>query len=217
MIIRIDDWPSGIRPILQDHIKELSPILYEFEKKGLYYHLGIVPMICSDEDWKFLNSLSHMIPVCHGYDHLYPKYSPILAEKDPYNKGGLAGSENEFEGLSPEETDSKISTALETIRSKVSRIVDTFIAPFNKINDYVEESLIKNGIKIILGENIVTKILPVKSSMPFYLKSNQINGMDLSKAECITLHVTWEWDLIQSGESKLSKLCRIIKEIQDNQ
>jgi len=206
MIIRIDDYPTGIRPILDNHIEEFNPIFRLFEDRKLTYFLGVVPSLCDEKDWEFLNTLKYMIPSCHGYNHLYQKYSHVLRTTDPYNKMGIGGDDNEFSGLSEQETDCLISTALRLMRRNLRRKVYSFIPPFNRINHHVEPSLKKNDVTLVLGEcPEMGTILTVRSS-PFYIKSSEMEGLDLGKASCITLHVTWEWDLIRNNCSRLREL-----------
>lgn len=211
MIIRIDDYPSGVRPIPKNHIQEFAPILQKFEDAGVYYFLGIVPMICSPEDFKFLSTLKRMIPALHGYDHLNPIYAPLLKEKgDPYNTQGLAGNENEFKGLDADETLKMVDEAIEAMVGELRCNIGAFIPPFNRMNEHVEDIIAGAGIGLILGENVKAKYLPVISSGKYYIWSNQIDQLDLSQAQCITLHLTWEWDLIRKGESRLDDLIKRI-------
>lgn len=214
MIIRIDDYPTGIRPILSDHIKELGPILYKFENAKIHYFLGIVPALCVSKDWSFLNSLKYMIPACHGYDHLYPLFHTVLLEKnDPYNETGYGGSENEFRGLGYSETYRRITEGIDILRKNILRNTYTFIPPYNRINEHTENILEKNQITLVLGEIPSLRNILTISSGSFYIWSNQTHSMDLKKAQCITLHLTWEWDLIRKGNNySLEKLIKRIKD-----
>lgn len=202
MIIRIDDYPTGIRPILPDHIQRLYPILYEFEKAKIHYYLGIVPAICTSKDWSFLNSLKYMIPACHGYDHLYPFFHTVLLEKnDPYNESGYAGSENEFGGLSYRDTYMRITEGIDILKNNILRNTYTFIPPYNRINEHVEYALRTNYITLLLGEIPPLNNILTISSGNFYKRSNELLSMNLLEARCITLHLTWEWDLIRKGDN----------------
>jgi len=212
MILRIDDYPTGVRPIPPNHILEFGPILRSFEDAELSYFLGIVPGLCTDVDWIFLNSLRYMIPACHGYNHCYPIYFPILIlNNDPYNQAGLAGDENEFKNMDKETTFRTIKKAVDILRSNLSKKVEVFIPPFNRINDYVEEALIANGINFILSEGIKPKTLPCVSSGSYYIRSDMCPYMNLSAAPCVTLHLTWEWDLVRRGQSKLKEFIAQLK------
>lgn len=210
MIIRIDDFPTGVRPIPPNHIKEFSPILEKFETAQLPYFLGVVPMLCDDSDFEFLKNLKYMVPAMHGCDHLNPIYAPLLKNDDPYNTRGLAGNENEFGCLNKNETYNKLDNSFHTLTQKLHKNIGAFIPPFNKMNDFVEGALIKMGIGLILGENIRSKFLPVISSGKSYIRSNQFEGLNLSESSCITLHLTWEWDLIREDKSKLNELIQLI-------
>lgn len=206
MIIRIDDYPTGIRPILPNHIEEFKPILNEFENAKIHYYLGIVPGICTSEDWGFLNSLKYMIPACHGYDHLYPFYSPILTEYgDEYNEKGIGGSDNEFNAQNFKDTFRRISDGVDLLRNNLLRNTYAFIPPYNNINEHVEEALLRKQITLLLGETPALKNIYTISSLPFYNWSNELVELDIKKATCITLHLTWEWDLIRKGDNESLK------------
>ena len=202
-MIRVDDYPTGVRPIPPSHIEVFKPILQQFEDRKLFYFLGIVPTLCNKEDWNFLNSLRYMIPACHGYDHLQPKYAPSLIN-DPYNSAGVGGGDNEFESLSREQTTQKISLGLQILRNNLIKNTYSYIPPFNRINEFVPQALINNDVRLFLCENIRISGIECVSSGPFYVRSN--TDLNLSSADCITLHLTWEWDLIREGRSNLGKM-----------
>jgi hypothetical protein len=149
-----------------------------------------------------------MIPSCHGYDHLYFKYFKSLKNIDPFNKSGIGGDDNEFFGLSKQETDILISRSLNIIRCKLNKKVYSFIPPFNRINPYLESSLKNNDITLILGECTGINSIYLITSQPYYIKSSDIDNLDIKKAKCITLHITWEWDLLQNKTSKINELIK---------
>jgi hypothetical protein len=211
MIIRIDDYPTGIRPILPRHITELNRVLSEFEKAKIHYYLGIVPALCQKEDWRYLNSLKYMIPACHGYDHLYFKYHKTLIENnDWYNKAGIGGGDNEFKDLNYKQTFKKTTDSIKILRENLNRAVYTFIPPFNRINKYLEDTLISNKITLVLGEIPSFKRIYTISSGKFYGRTNEPILQDFKNARCITLHTTWEWDIIYKGNS-LKEFINLIK------
>jgi len=211
MILRVDDYPTGVRPILPDHVEKFGPILDEFEKRGMPYVLGIVPTLCDRKDWVYLKSLKSMLPACHGYDHMYPVYSKLLKD-DPYNKKGLAGGASEFHGLSQMVTEKLVSSGLYLMRASLEREVTRFIPPFNSMNPFLEEALIKHGVDTLLCEGAHTSKIPCVSSYPYYIRSSDYQKCPgIANAACVTLHLTWEWDLLREGTSKLSEFLDFIQ------
>lgn len=212
MIIRIDDYPTGIRPILPEHIMELNRILSEFEKAKIHYYLGIVPALCNKDDWAYLNSLKYMIPACHGYDHLYFKYyKELIKNNDWYNKAGLGGGDNEFKDLNYEQTLEKVTKSIRILKDNLNRAVYTYIPPFNRVNLFLENVLIENQITLVLGEIPSFQRIYTISSSPFYGRTNDSILKDFKKAQCITLHTTWEWDIIYQGNS-LKEFINLIRD-----
>jgi hypothetical protein len=102
MLIRIDDFPTGIRPILPS-LLPLIEILQEFERRNLPFVLGVVPALLKLVDESTLTALKQikgMTPAVHGYTHSYFRLSPVLiASGDLFNEKGIAGSFDELAGI----------------------------------------------------------------------------------------------------------------------
>ena len=45
MLFRIDDYPTGIKPVIPNRFAEFDKVLSEFEKRKLKYLLGVVHII----------------------------------------------------------------------------------------------------------------------------------------------------------------------------
>lgn len=193
--LRIDDYPTGIRPLLPD-LAPLNSILEQVESCGLEYHLGIVPALLTDEMFGFLSGLTHMIPSVHGYDHAYPKYAPLLIEKgDPYNQH-TAGVFNEFRGQPYEEILSKLTRGRLLLEDRLGRVVTSYIPPCNKGDRRTGRALAEAGFRYYLSEKRIPGCpLPMVGS-DLYGRSPDYDGSPLDVA---TLHVTWEWDVQRQG------------------
>ena len=78
--VRIDDFPTGIRPIL-DSLSIFFKIFDIFEENEIEFHLGIVPDLLKyldEKDLAKLLSYKYLIPCQHGYNHRYFEFSEVL-------------------------------------------------------------------------------------------------------------------------------------------
>ena len=101
-IIRIDDFPTGIRPILDD-IEPLYDILMEFENKKIRYVLGIVPSLLTDDMIDRLSKFKYIIVAQHGFNHNYDTlHKKLIDNNDPYNDWCCLDQFDEFENISKE-------------------------------------------------------------------------------------------------------------------
>ncbi len=98
-MLRVDDYPTGVRPILEDPERSIHDVLSLIDDAGLTFHLGIVPSILEDRMLPFLRGLSRLVVSQHGFEHGYAKHSKILIDAgDPHNQKGTVGGFDEFAG-----------------------------------------------------------------------------------------------------------------------
>lgn len=210
LLIRIDDYPTGVRPILPDRIQRLGRILLQFEKQEIPYLLGVVPDLLTPEDFVFLRSLRFAVMAMHGCDHLYGRWK----------EGDL---DNEFFGLNAREVDRKVSSSLAKISEWSPRI---FIPPFNTVTNELLDSLHDKGFSTIctsehtrLGNfSSGTKLREVKTPNPLYGRTAGLvrivkNDLSLLHKEdlAIGLHVTWEDDDFLAGGSGLEEFLDLVR------
>jgi hypothetical protein len=189
--IRIDDYPSGIRPI-PSQTTLFHPLLRRIDSFETPYILGIVPAICSNEDWEFLRSLNNMVPAMHGITHKYFEYSPYLVSVgDPENRVSISRQFNELSGIHPKYLSSVLSVFKNKMESKLGLNVDIYIPPCNKITVRQSKALKVAGFRSIYSENRNPFLRLPNFKSDFYGRSNEfVEGGSLT-----TLHITWEYDV----------------------
>lgn len=198
-LIRIDDYPTGIRPILPD-LEPLHDILMQFERRRIPYHLGIVPAILNDHMISALQSLTCMIPAQHGFDHCYPRYSALLVRQgDPYNERGTVGGFNEFRWQSSAVIERKLQNGKSLLEQRLGRAVDEYIPPCNRCNRKTARLLKSLGFKLCLSERRVPGRFVPGLPSDFYGRSAELDARTIP--EVLGLHVTWEWDLQRKGNT----------------
>ena len=191
-IVRIDDFPTGIRPILDD-LEPIYNVLMEFEKRKIRFVLGIVPTLLTDEMIERLKTFKYLILAQHGYNHKYNELSKKLIDNnDPYNDWCCMDQFNEFEGMTTE----SIKRQLEEGKKILERIgpMNIYIPPCNRLDVNTLSVLEDMDIKVILGDNIrlqSTKIQIVPSQV--YGRVKDLNNNNI-KASVFTFHATWEYD-----------------------
>ena len=181
--IRIDDWPTGVRPILSDHIKILSRILNEFEKRKLEYVLGVVPDLIDILDIQYLKTLKYCHIAMHGFDHNYYEWN---------------GSNN-FEHPTKDELEKGLSIL------KNIGIVEHYIPPFNNIDSNTLSCLIDLGIKYVHScRGVEGKIEGIMPTPKFYGRSTKLIHyiQEFTKDDIITFHITWENDKLSIFDNK---------------
>jgi hypothetical protein len=196
-VLRIDDYPTGVRPIPPD-LSPLHDILLKVEERGLRYHLGIVPALLTDSMCRFLGGLQHVIPTVHGYDHAYPKYGPLLESKgDPFNERTI-GVFNEFRGQPYDVILAKLREGRRRLRDGLGKPVEAYIPPCNIGDRRTARALVEAGYRYYLSEKRIPGCpLPwVRSD--FYGPSAYFDHG--RRPDVVTLHVTWEWDLVRQGQ-----------------
>ncbi|BCL60118.1 hypothetical protein DGMP_08110 [Desulfomarina profundi] len=198
-LIRIDDYPTGVRPLVADRDK-IHEILLKFEQLETDYRLGIVPAIL-DEDMKlFLSGLRYMRPVLHGYDHGYPHFSKYLVERgDPYNQRGTVGGFDEFEHDNSSVIFEKLQKGKKLLEEITGLQVNEYIPPCNRAGFRTGRILEELGLRRYFSEKRIPRCRLERIGSDFYGRTSDfpMGG----QARVITLHVTWEYDLIRKGDS----------------
>lgn len=183
MIIRVDDYPTGIRPIQEGQLEMFDKMIAALP----LIHLGIVPRLYKN----FKCCLTQeVIPCMHGVDHAYYDYSVLLSQ-DPYNTKTV-GIFDEFE----EWDDEDIPYALDWCKRYLEREfgkVESYIPVCNVLTPNLATILHEVGFTSILCENIVKSPINIIKS-DFYGK---LDDMPFKEYEVITFHLTWELDTIR--------------------
>lgn len=196
--IRIDDFPSGVRPIPKDKSR-MQSLLNEIDSLGIPYTLGIVPAICDEQDWKFLNSLLNMVPAMHGIVHNYYQFSEVCRQNnDEKNSFSVLRQFNELKTL-PLKMRLPVLTAFRNLMSnKLHRQVKIYIPPCNKVTMLDSKFLKQAGFEAMYCQKRkFFSFLPIIRSQ-FYGVSNEAT----TKLKSVALHITWELDL-ESNSSVL--------------
>lgn len=154
MIIRIDDFPTGISTV-PDDLSDYFRILDCFEHHGIQYHLGIVPELLrrfvNSDDIERLTRYRCMVPVMHGYDHQFDRMNRILtANDDQQNTRNLvSGVFYEFESRTQEWVNDHLTQGREYLENVFNRIIVHYIPVCNRIDDKLITGLINSGFVYI--------------------------------------------------------------------
>jgi 2-O-methyltransferase len=197
-IIRIDDFPSGIRPILPD-LSIFFKIFDEFEKSEIYFYLGIVPDIfrryVKDSDKEKLKQYKYLIPCQHGYDHRYDEMSrKLIKAKDVFNIKTI-GCFNEFEKLQKTIVLKRIRTGKRILELFFGRKVNHYIPVCNIIDNKLIEVLHRMNYSFLFTMPNTTKVKSVNTIMTNF--SGRLYELTPETEGCIGLHITWEYDYIK--------------------
>jgi hypothetical protein len=150
MIIRIDDFPTGISTV-PDDLSDYFRVLDCFEHHGIQYHLGIVPELLrrfvNSDDIERLTRYRCLVPVMHGYDHLFDRMNRILiANNDQQNTRNLvSGVFYEFESRTQEWVNDHLTQGREYLENVFNRIIVHYIPVCNRIDDKLITGLINSG------------------------------------------------------------------------
>jgi hypothetical protein len=209
-LIRIDDYPTGVRPLPSD-LTPVHQVLSAFEERSLPYCLGIVPGILNDGMLEFLSGLRHMTPAQHGYDHAYPRMSArLLRKRDPWNERATVGAFNEFRFQLYRSIERKLRAGKQLLEARLGKPVTTYIPPCNLCDRSTAKALAALGFQLCLSDRPVPgEHLPVLSS-DFYGRSSEAAALR-PELEVLCLHTNWEWDLQRAG--KLDALPRFLDEV----
>lgn len=201
-LLRVDDYPTGVRPILPD-LQPLHDVLRRIDHAGIPFHLGIVPAILEEPMVRFLNGLEHLIVSQHGFDHGYPVYSKLLLERnDPFNQRGTLKPFDEFAGRGYEEQLELLRRGRDILKSRLGRPVASYVPPTNNANRNTGRALEELSFEYVLTEHAVPgcKLPCIPSG--FYGRSSEFGPGRVP--DVATLHVTWEADLTRSGVDSLT-------------
>lgn len=199
-LIRIDDYPSGVRPIPAD-LTPIHDVLLQFETRSVPYTLGIVPGILNEPMLDFLASLRCMLPAQHGFDHRYAKYSArLIARGDPWNQRGTVGAFNEFRFATYGTVVSKLRAGKELLEQRLRKPVNTYIPPCNVCDRTTSKALSRLGFELCLCDKpVASRRVPVLGS-DFYGRSSEAE-LD-ARMETLCLHTNWEWDVARAGHGQ---------------
>lgn len=187
-MFRIDDYPTGVKPIIENRFKKFSIVLDEFESRHIQYILGVVPALIDEDDIEYLLSLKYASIALHGYDHNFYSFNERYDNRD------------EFKDTITVEIYEKLRQGLEILKDFT---IDTYIPPFNRFEQKLVDAIVQLGIKrITTGVNPNTNIdyrgLDVLTPKDiFYGRSTNI--IDYMRyfdpnVDHIALHLTWEVD-----------------------
>jgi len=205
VLFRIDDYPTGVKPVIPNRFTEFNKVLVEFEKRELSYLLGVVPYLIDQEDIDYLKTLKHAVVALHGYDHNYHTFTELNRE--------------EFKGWNTQSIVAKLKHGLDTSLKDFS--IDAYIPPFNNFSQNLIDALIElNFNTITTGVNppiFDYKTLSVMTPKhAFYGTSTEIidhmTTFDKTK-DHIALHLTWE--ITEYNEQKEWQLPKILDIVSD--
>ncbi len=186
-IIRLDDFPTGVRPLADLGNQRL--IMDAFEARGIPFHVGIVPALLTKEH-RWLTEYQYLIPCQHGYDHQYPKYSQMLKD-DPKNHNTV-GSFDEFDKVPYPQIKNLVQKGKQILNRFFATQITTYIPVCNITNNNLLRALKTLGFGTILTESPVRGLSCIKSD--FYGRLADMEG----SPEVVTLHLTWECDYIEA-------------------
>ena len=198
MIVRIDDFPTGVRPVLDD-LDIFFKIFDCFEQNKIPFHLGIVPELLrhevKEEYKQKLLKYNFLVPVQHGFDHRYNEMSKRLnVANDPFNRKTL-GNFNEFEGNNNFQIREKIKRGRSYLSRFFGRPVEYYIPVCNVIDNNLHRILKEAGHRYIF--TVTDLKYPGQIITDGYgLLAKLDNDRQYN---CIGIHITWEWDYVQEN------------------
>lgn len=193
-ILRIDDFPTGVRP-LPSEMHKIYNLISGVDKLDVPYILGIVPRLCNETDWNFLKSLRNMVPAMHGLTHKYHEISPVMTKNnDPTNSYSVHEQFNELSGVSKPLLFKIVEANKFLMEQNLLNRVSIYIPPCNKISFFQSKILKKIGFEFIMSESSMPLFFLPNIGSTFYGRST-----DTMKNRLVTtLHVTWELDIIEN-------------------
>jgi hypothetical protein len=199
-LLRVDDYPTGVRPILDD-LTSIHDVLSRIDESGLPFHLGIVPAILEPHMAEFLRGLQHLVVCMHGCEHGYAKHSKILIDAgDPFNQRGTVVGFDEFAGRSYEEIERLLRQGRQSLEASVGRSALCYIPPNNEANRLTGRALLAAGFEYLLSERRVPGCeLPCIAS-DFYDRSSAFRPE--MRPNVASLHATWEADMQRAGDAE---------------
>lgn len=204
-VLRVDDYPTGVRPLLAD-LGSVHQVLREIEARGLAYHLGIVPARLTEAMAAHLATLRHMIPVVHGHGHGLHLTPLLVAAGDPLNQRRTVGEFDEFAGLTFETIKARLAEARYLVEERLGRSVTGYIPPCNRAGRTTGRALVETGYTHYFSERRIPGCPLPGLASDFYGRSDSYRpGSRCPRV--VTLHATWEADLLRDGnERSLARL-----------
>jgi 2-O-methyltransferase len=210
MIVRIDDFPTGVRPLVSD-MKTFFRIFDYFEKNQMKFFVGFVPKLLKElvdaDAKKKLKEYKYLVPLQHGYDHRYFEFSPkLVAAGDPTNRGTI-GTFNEFEGKKAWQVNRLVLDGKKYIESVFGRRVNTYIPVCNYVDKAVLTAVGRAGFKNIFSVKGNREVIVKNGNAGIGRGLRQIltewqgklANLDEGQYGCIGLHITWEKDYIDEN------------------
>lgn len=189
MLVRIDDYPTGVKPIIENRFEKFDSVLRLFEEAEVPYHLGVVPKLIDKEDGDYLKSLKHARLCLHGYDHNFERWKTHPEDRD------------EFRGMTSKEIAKKLWSVIgELFIDYEISLLQCYIPTFNTINQPLLDALnilsvdyVTTGVKYDTSLDF-GKIARVTPKDKFYGTSDQIyeNMNVFGSGDHVALHLTWE-------------------------
>lgn len=211
-VIRVDDYPTGVRPMPSGlELGLVHRVLDALEQRGLAYHLGIVPTLLTGELAARLNALRRMIPVVHGYDHGQACHTPrLLAAGDLLNQHSTVGTFDEFAGLDAATITYRLAEGRRLLETALGRPVTGYIPPCNRAGRATGQALVAAGYTHYFSERRIPGCPLPGLASDFYGRSDSFRpGRRLPRV--VTLHATWEADLLREGnEQSLARLLDMV-------
>jgi hypothetical protein len=202
VILRVDDFPTGIRPVLKD----ISPIIRILGMISHYFgrvSLGIVPKLFNMELYDMIRHMD-IEPCMHGYDHKYFKYSKMLADAgDLYNVRTVADQFNEFQEDGEDVIFGKIMEGKKILEDLYRRKITSYIPPCNKLDEPTKRALKACGFTTVFSERKYNDGMFEYITSDFYGKVLELN--DKTSYSVVTLHLTWEYDDLTWKGNKLEE------------
>lgn len=227
--VRVDDYPTGVRPKLPSYRLEAERVLGILEQHALPYILGVVPDHLEDEDYAFLAARRGMTVAMHGVSHSVDMHRRSI--RTEFSK----------------KSSSEIQAVLEQGRQRLSLPTSTFIPPANWYSDALLQALDGTGFKLCLATrprvwSHRAKVTVLHAAPPMYGRSRgvleallgakpslltgahlrgRVYGSSIRMWERtrqaahfrahppptqIALHWTWERDDLEEGKSQLDAL-----------
>lgn len=198
-LLRVDDYPTGVRPILDD-LSPLHDVLARIDEAALPFHLGIVPALLEDRMVPFLRGLSHLVVSMHGFAHGYAKYSKILLDAgDPFNQKGTVGGFDEFAGQDYAAILEQLREGRRILETRLAQSPLSYIPPCNAGNRNTGRALLATGFEYVLTEKPVPGCDLPEIASDFYDRSSALKPG--ARPNVASLHATWEADMTRAGDS----------------
>lgn len=203
MLVRIDDFPTGVKRRETDDINTFRVVLDEFEQRKVSYTLGVVPYLCSPSDLGFITGLKYCTVALHGFSHNYGKW---------------AGTNfPEFSGINYAEPIKNILwKGISHLNEWGIDKPDVYIPPFNQLTQATVEALNDLGFKAITSGIDGYPNLKFPDHIRVLTPKREFYGRSYEMIEHIEkfnpatdhlcLHLTWEADCLRSENWLLPEL-----------